>query len=413
MSNYKCCKNKEFSNLVCVSCHGIFHPSCLERKNYKPIHGYKVYCSKKCEDSDKDDKLHKDLEKKDKLLKAKTEALEKLELEYEKNIVELQNEISLLEKDKREREEHYKKERRRTLDFEDEVFQNEESFAKELKVKVDEIYELNKTLAELHSKKQILEDNVQGYLAEIINFQKKMDELCKLNSEMREKVRLSEKENIDLKNQIADLCRNISPCDEKGVTSEKTQDKDVMTTTTEQQTRRNRNKILLIGDENVKGMINLLKTHTKYSFDINSHHLKINSLDDLLNNCLRYAKKFTENDYIITLLSPKISLQGKGVNCTSLRKLISACSTTNLIIIAPPFCKDRPVLNRFIEEDNMTIGVMMAAMKINRNYYFSMALTSDNGFISYDQKTSLVRNICLNILNKKPENHFFRAEHSQ
>lgn len=412
MSNFKCCKNKEFSSLVCVSCHGIFHPSCLERKNYKPIQGYKVYCSNKCEELNRDDKLHKQLEKKDKLLKAKTEALEKLESEYSKNIEDLQNELSLLESDKREREEHYKRERRRTLDFEDEAFHNEETFNRELKANLEEISKLNKTLAELHTKNQILEDNVQGYLAEMKAFQERIDEFYKTNTEMREKIYLSEKENIELKNKMADLCRNIRTRDKNDDTAEENQNRDITKTTTGE-AKKSRNKILIIGDDNVKGMIKLLKTHTNHSFDINSHSLKIKSLDELLENCSRYVKKFTEDDYIIIFLSPKISLQGKGVNSATLTNFIPACNATNLIIIAPPFCKDRLVWNRFIEEDNMTISAVMAALKTNRNYYLSTSLCSVNGFISYDQKSSLVRNICLSIINRKPENHLFRAEQRQ
>lgn len=64
MAYFKYCKIKEFSNLVCVSCHRIFHPSCLEMKNHKSIEGYKVYCSNKCDELDKNDKPLKDLEKK-------------------------------------------------------------------------------------------------------------------------------------------------------------------------------------------------------------------------------------------------------------------------------------------------------------------------------------------------------------
>lgn len=61
-------QNKVFSNLVCLGCHGVFHPSYLERKSYKYIQGYKVYCSTKCEDVCKHESkhvlLHKQLEKK-------------------------------------------------------------------------------------------------------------------------------------------------------------------------------------------------------------------------------------------------------------------------------------------------------------------------------------------------------------
>lgn len=134
----------------------------------------------------------------------------------------MQNEISLLETDKGEREEHYKRERRRTLDFEDEVFHNEETFNKELKEKLEKISKLSETLAELHSKNQILEDNIQGYIAEMKVFQERIDEFYKTNTEMREKIYLFEKENIELKNKMADLCRNISTRDKMATLQKKT-----------------------------------------------------------------------------------------------------------------------------------------------------------------------------------------------
>lgn len=71
------CKIKEFSNLVCVSCRGIFHRSCLEGKKYNFYTGYKVYCSNNWEESDKSEKLLNVLEKKEKLLKTRTEAFKK------------------------------------------------------------------------------------------------------------------------------------------------------------------------------------------------------------------------------------------------------------------------------------------------------------------------------------------------
>lgn len=79
-----------------------------------------------------------------------------MEYKYEKS---KNLEINRLKNDFREKEEHYHRERRRTRDFENEVFRNEEGFETDLKTKMAQIAALKGQIADLYKKLYILEEN--------------------------------------------------------------------------------------------------------------------------------------------------------------------------------------------------------------------------------------------------------------
>lgn len=189
---------------------------------------------------------------------------------------------------------------------------------------------------------------------------------------MGEEVRSMERENNYLKkelNELIDNTRGNYNINTTTINSDVNEVEDVLrknnnSNTTEMQTEKTWNKILVKGDDNVKELLRLLKTHTNNLYDIQSRCFKNNFLDELLESCLKFAKKFIANDYIVILWSSKNSLQGKGIDCKVLRRVISVCSKTNLIIIAPPYHEDRPILNRFIEDDSTAISILMAESQI-------------------------------------------------
>lgn len=80
--NFKCCKNKDFSNFICVACNSVFHPSCMERMtDIVKVSGFRILCSESCqnifnekdhmedEKSEKIDALVKELKEKDTYIK--------------------------------------------------------------------------------------------------------------------------------------------------------------------------------------------------------------------------------------------------------------------------------------------------------------------------------------------------------
>lgn len=89
-----------------------------------------------------------------------------------------------MKNNKHEREEHFKRERRRTLDFEDEVFRSVESFTNEIKIKMTAISNVPTNLFESEKKNKILEDSTKYYVAELKNYRQRIDELFKKNIEI-------------------------------------------------------------------------------------------------------------------------------------------------------------------------------------------------------------------------------------
>ncbi|KAG5892576.1 hypothetical protein JTB14_036785 [Gonioctena quinquepunctata] len=127
---FKCCK-KDFGNLFCITCCDIFHPSCLDRKTkYKELGSFKIYCSQNCELKDAErkqdaDKLVNDIKKLKNDVSQRDETINKLEYEKDEKITELMKRIDELEKDTKEREAAYIRARKKTQDFEDEVYETE------------------------------------------------------------------------------------------------------------------------------------------------------------------------------------------------------------------------------------------------------------------------------------------------
>ncbi|KAG5858383.1 hypothetical protein JTB14_019423 [Gonioctena quinquepunctata] len=102
-NKFKCCK-KEFVNLFCTICYGIFHPSCLDRKcKYKELGGYKIFCSQNCEQKDIDkkkaaDNLGKEVNKLRKSITERDEAINQLEEDRDEIITNCKLRIEELEK---------------------------------------------------------------------------------------------------------------------------------------------------------------------------------------------------------------------------------------------------------------------------------------------------------------------------
>lgn len=427
MSHFKCCKTKEFTNFICVYCLGVFHPSCFERKYYKVIQGNKVYCSTKCEEQDKNrnEKLMSQLEQKDRILRKKTEDYEKLEIDSERTIDELKELINELKNELREKENHYGRERRRTLDFEDEVFRNEEKFESDLKEKCAVINDLNHQMAELKNRNKILVENSINDLNKITVMEKQMDEWNIQNNEIMKRLEDMKEENIKLRKHIEELTatqeENIKLREhftelktiQINSNTGKPSGSNISSKNSSELTEREctgslnqKRKILVVGDEDAKGMITLLKTFTDYKYDIHLIYERKPLITETVNNISVCAKKFGKEDFILFLWSANFSIQGRGIDGNLISKLTSSCQETNLILIGPPFHRERPILNRFIEEDCWTLSMLVAGTKKETHHFVPMPIiTGHNGLLSYDQKENLIRHLTNNLIKKQ----FFRA----
>lgn len=414
MAFFKCCKNKEFSNYICVHCQGVFHPSCLERKSYKVLNGYKVYCSSKCEELNKNinetsDRLLRELEKKDKLLSDKTEALENLEVEKDNDIDELRSEISALRQELREKEEYFKKERRRTLDFEDDVFRNEESLHAEISSKTDKLSELNNKMLELKDRNVSLEKSKHDEYIKLKSLEEEMASLDKNNKVLLDSLRRLEDENNILKIQIEELKSELASVTADARTKN-TEDQNTQVNAPQntnhvqaQNLREKMKKILVMGNNNVKGLITLLKQHTSHEYDINSHHA--DTWKELSKLSSLFANKFNKNDYVIIFGSSSDAVRGNRLDTNLIRNVIEVFAETNLIIIAAALHHNRPVLNRLIEDHSLSTSIIVSEMKSNTTHFLPLPLFAHRGLLTYDQKVALISKLCHTIIQHRTSFH--------
>lgn len=406
MPFFKCCKNKEFSNLFCIVCHNVFHPSCLERKGYKLLQDYKVYCSTKCQElymNTNTDSLLKQLNDKTIQLRKKTEDMENIEMENETIIEKMKTEIDTLKKELREREIYYNREKRRTLDFEDEVFRNEESFVSDINEKNCEISQLKQQLFELKKANNILEDNLNDDLEKMKSLEETIIVLNKKNDATIKSLNTIEKEKNELLKHINELqnlkinCKKNAPDVSNMAIASNSTEIEVCVDSSE--LHLSTKKILILGDENVKGFMRLLKIYTDYEYNIHSNCSRRATLREMVDFVLLLAKKFSKNDYIIFFWSANYSLQGKGVDCNLIKKMIAACQLTNLILLGTPFIEYRPILNRFVEEDCWTLSMLVAEMNLATVHFFPSPVYTKNGLLSYEHKVNIVRHLTNNMIH--------------
>lgn len=111
-TNFKCCKGREHSNWLCISCKNIFHRRCWERRsNYETVSGNFILCSKVCLDRAAEDESILDPTVYD----------------------EFKSLLRSLEIDNRSKDVHIEKLKRNSVSFYDDAEQAEQSYLKQIK----------------------------------------------------------------------------------------------------------------------------------------------------------------------------------------------------------------------------------------------------------------------------------------
>lgn len=104
LGNFVCCRDKELTCYVCVSCLSVFHKSCQKRKIFTVVEGHKIVCSTACEEK------------------------------YEADpITVLQKEILELRTEAEQREEFINRQKRGSQAFEDDVVEIEGQYRRDIK----------------------------------------------------------------------------------------------------------------------------------------------------------------------------------------------------------------------------------------------------------------------------------------
>lgn len=187
-ATYKCCKSS-FHAYFCVTCHGVFHKSCFEKKKTASIiESYKVYCSKQCQEA------------------ANREGEEELRA----IIVELQEELQL-------RDNQILRNQRRSAAFEDDVIEIENTYNAEIIHKTEIIKTLEKRLED-----QQKEKFETGDASEL---RVKIGNLQKLNEALQNKFKLLQEERDKLEEKVSHMKDSLETVKDNTGTSSRSLEK--------------------------------------------------------------------------------------------------------------------------------------------------------------------------------------------
>ncbi|CAG9824527.1 unnamed protein product [Phaedon cochleariae] len=213
---FKCCKNKEFSNLCCIKCLDVYHPSCIDRKKYsKQLGGHKIYCSESCEKLDAEEKRHKDILQgiNSKLKQENHEKMmfiEKLEIQSMERVEELQLTIDKLTVEIKEKDTYIKRIQRRTQDFESEIAEQENRDDRIFKEQMDKMTKLNTELKNLKQKEYMYEEEIETKTLMVRTLENDIKELNILSRNMVETIRIIELQNERYCKELTELSKELN-----------------------------------------------------------------------------------------------------------------------------------------------------------------------------------------------------------
>ena len=115
-------------------------------------------------------------------------------------------------------------------------------------------------------------------------------------------------------------------------------------------------QILVVGNKScAMGIGVLIKKCLKKDMDINCQYKNHAVFEELVDDITLFSRNFTKDDFILFFTGKENAVRGINISNSSLDKLSVATKKTNLIVIAPPFASDRPILNGFIYDQNLQI----------------------------------------------------------
>lgn len=362
---FRCCANKAHSYYCCVTCSHLFHPSCLDRDftNHIKLGDHKIYCSKGCKrPPEKDDTLDPPFDELDRLQRENhllriqvTEKNNQLDLitsdkdeviqGLEEQITEMKSEIKCLQS-------AIKRDRRKTQEFEDDVFQAEKEILGKLNMKSVEVGSLRDNIKSLKEERLALDLTLQSHKDKMSVLHRDIEDLTEINRAMITSIRALEAENssytneIDvLKSQIAsfssgggtqDLKRTaattIQPMHSDHIQGQKqnvVQNQKKVKTTVDIPKK---NKILILTDNFGKYMYNSLNFLLKNMFSIQVLCKPFAKLSEVISGSDSTIEGLNKSDFVIVLAG----INNENISTKSLSSLANKCFYTNLIVCTIP-----------------------------------------------------------------------------
>lgn len=460
-SKFKCCKNKENNNWFCVVCKNFIHPSCWKRTNqqYAIINENLIYCSNLCkqaiDDIDKEN-VFDDLRRIITELRAETDEKTKhinrlkrnsttLVEEAEKSETQLLDEIDSLKQiinqlKKRVMELTSENNANHKVEYNTNYTQTVHTRTYDSETQTGEPTCCNTTTqTEVTSRHTAIQtdilpevsanpnNNIEILIAENRKMLDQIDVLStensKLSSSLEEMYSLKDNfitsiETLTAENQT--FLNDLKKANSKILLMQEvlpSQQSTVKSTAGEYlQEKHRKPQVLVYGNRTcTKGIGWLIKTFSSSRYDTCSHFPEMQkTFDDLVMDAARMAQKLTRSDFLILFAGNVNALRGTIAGNLCWSNVAEISRNTNLIIVTPPFCDNRKILNNFIYKLNMDIKKQMnganSGLCINSDNFMSPHERDWYGNMRYETKQRISKFICTEFLEVSSTNFSGHAQ---
>lgn len=384
---------------------------------------YCTDCKSSLKDLPKFRKLLEQCEELKSVCENKDQRLENMEMKHKEIIAEFELHIDQLSVLNLEKDNEIKKINAKSTLMNDDLRNELTQARKDLNVKDLIIEELKKQMAnhdqaglteqisQLSTEKNTTEKELQLLQNELAKAKNDLNDLNLLKNNLLTSIETLSVQNSlyldEIKKLKNELCINLNKWDkEQSLASSLEVPKPVIHKIT-------KNQILLFGNKScVSGTGLLVKSFCQSKYDINCQYSDFNvPAETLIKQFAPPSKNFTKKDFVVLFAGMVNALQGKVIDDSCWDTISEISTRTNLIIVTPPYCDNRKVLNNFIYNFNLDLKKHLYQRCIKCYYLPSDSLMSAyernrNGYLDYEIKRRLSRFICNQIIDQEynPQN---------
>ncbi|KAK9886002.1 hypothetical protein WA026_014788 [Henosepilachna vigintioctopunctata] len=204
MGKFKCCANKSHANFFCIVCCSVFHASCMDRIQQLTKTGENtVICSNDCNSTFERNKTEKTqtilkLEQTLTEVKELRETIMLMEEQSRDKVDDLKNQIINAEELNNKKEKQILELKRRSVSFENDVFQAESNYEETLKT-------MKKSNSELEKELILLTNKGTEYTSTINSLRNDIEKLESANKNITEENKQCLEEMVLLKSEVNEL----------------------------------------------------------------------------------------------------------------------------------------------------------------------------------------------------------------
>lgn len=162
-------------------------------------------------------------------------------------------------------------------------------------------------------------------------------------------------------------------------------------------------QILIFGNKPyVTGTALLFKKYLYRKFDINCQYGTGLLLEELTTEYLQLSKNFSKDDYVVIFVGRENALAGKNVDKQCLKQIAQVACNTNVIILGSSYEYNRPILNDYIYDINLSIKKYMHTVS-------RRPMIRNSNINGYFDKVKLIADLCSDILSQTELNDVSNA----